>query len=254
MHVDERLEPVLLAGIELPVDRTLLVRLAVVGEEFLKEIRANDLARRPLPSESVSDESQVLLQGFVAVHDAHEFDELPDDIVVEVFIIRYRKHVVGIGHERDVGGIGHLRQIIFNGLPGIGEHQAFNVEGEPTEHAANSVADERYDDIALGLNVLVAFERLGDLALAIEDSRHRYVFILDLDGDLAHHVVDLGEDAVELLLVGLELIPSRVNLGFVSLVLIRDESSHLRRLSKIPKKYENILQYVGFCTNSYLKR
>ena len=40
MHVDERLEAVLLAGVEQPVDRALLVRLAVVLEELLEEVAA----------------------------------------------------------------------------------------------------------------------------------------------------------------------------------------------------------------------
>ena len=89
-----------------------------------------------------------------------------------------------------------------------------------------TAANQRHDFVALGEHVLVALERLGDLFGGVEHARHRDVLVLHLDGHLAHHAVDLGEDAVELFLVGLELVPAGVGLGLEGLVLVGDERSH----------------------------
>ena len=89
--------------------------------------------------------------------------------------------------------------------------------------AAHGIAYERGDLVALGAHVLVALVALRDLVGGIKDARHRHVLILDLDGHLALHVVDLGKDSVELLLVSAKLLKASVNLGFASLVFIGEQ-------------------------------
>ena len=89
MHVDNRLEAVLLARVKEPVDGTLLVRLAVVSEELLEEVAADDVTcgapgRRV---ERVGHELQVLLERLVTVGHAHKLDEARHRIVLEVLVV-----------------------------------------------------------------------------------------------------------------------------------------------------------------------
>ena len=68
MEIDQRLEAVLLAAVEQPVDGALLVDFAVVGEEVLQEIIADDLpAGIASAAQGLGDEFQVLLQRVRAV-------------------------------------------------------------------------------------------------------------------------------------------------------------------------------------------
>lgn len=68
VEIDQRLEAVLLAAVEQPVDGALLVDFAVVGEEVLQEIIADDLpAGIASAAQGLGDEFQVLLQRVRAV-------------------------------------------------------------------------------------------------------------------------------------------------------------------------------------------
>ena len=68
LEVDQRLEAVLPAAVEQPVDGAFLVDLAVVGEEVLQEIIADDLpAGAASAAQGLGDEFQVLLQRVRAV-------------------------------------------------------------------------------------------------------------------------------------------------------------------------------------------
>ena len=117
-------------------------------------------------------------------------------------------------------GIGHLGQIVGDRSPLVSQDQTFRVQRITAEHAAHGVAHERGDLVALGAHVLVALVALGNLFGSVEDARHRDVLILDLDGHLPLHVVDLGKDSVELLLVSAKLLKASIDLGLAGLVFI----------------------------------
>lgn len=67
VDVDERLEAVLPACVEEPVDRPLLVGLAVVFVEVVEEVAADVLQGAALAAERIRDELQVLLIVLLAV-------------------------------------------------------------------------------------------------------------------------------------------------------------------------------------------
>ena len=93
VHVDEALEAVLLAGIEEPVNRALLVDFQVVGVEVVQEVAADDLPGRATAAtgaprtKRVGDEAQVFLQGLLAKDGLHELHKAAHDIVVEVLVV-----------------------------------------------------------------------------------------------------------------------------------------------------------------------
>ena len=223
VHVHKRLEAVLLPRVEQPVDGPLLVGLAVVAEELLQEVVADHLARAALAAERVGDVAQVLLQGLGPVGGSHPGHEVADDVVLEVLVVGDGQHVVLVGHER---GVRDARQVLGQGVALVRQNEAVLVQRVAPQHAAHGIADERDDLVAAGAHVLVALERLGDLLGRVEDAGDGHVLVLHLDGHLPHHVVDLREDAVELLLVGLQLVEARIGLGLPGLVLVSNKRSH----------------------------
>lgn len=56
VHIDERLESVLLAAVEEPIDGPLLVGLAVVGIEVIEEIAADHVPGRTFAAQGVGNE------------------------------------------------------------------------------------------------------------------------------------------------------------------------------------------------------
>ena len=123
--------------------------------------------------------------------------------------------------------VGHLCQIVVDRGALIGQDQAIHVQRIAAKHAAHGVAYERDDLVASRAHVLVALIALGDLLRRIEDTRHRDVLILDLDGHLALHVIDLGKDSVELFLVSAKLLKTSVDLGLAGLVFIGEQCWHV---------------------------
>ena len=116
--------------------------------------------------------------------------------------------------------VGHLGQIVIDCGALIGQDQPVHIQRIAAKHAAHGIAYERGDLIALSAHVFVALIALGDLIGGIKDARHRNVLILDLDGHLSLHVVDLGKDSVELFLVSAKLLKASINLSLASLVFI----------------------------------
>ena len=218
MHVNKTLETVLLTAVEQPVDGALLIRLAVVLKEVLQKVAANHLARGSPAAKGLGNKREVLLEGLLAIHRAHKVDKVAHDVVVKVLVVGDGQHVIGIGHKGHMRGVGHLGQIVGNSGALVCQHQAIDIERIAAKHAAHGIAYERGNLVALGAHVLVALVALRNLFCRIEDARHRDVLVLDLDGHLALHVVDLGKDPVELLLVGAKLLKASVDLGLASLV------------------------------------
>ena len=137
MHVDKALEAVLLARVEQPVNRALLVHLAVVGVEVLQEVAADDVARGlALSAEGVSDEAQVLLERLLAVGGADEADGEPDDVVVEVLVVGNGQDTVVVGYE---AGLGDTGQVVGHGGALVGQDEPVLVERVAAHHAADGV-------------------------------------------------------------------------------------------------------------------
>ena len=187
VHVGDGLEAVLLARIEHPVNRALLVNLEMVGVEVLQEVLADDVAGRlALSSEGVGDEAKVCLKGLLAVCGFQELDGVGDDVVVaKVVLVGDGNDGVIVGHE---GWVWDAGEVVVAGAPLVGEDESVLVERVASHHAAHGVGQKTPD---LSLEVCLAN---GD------------VLVLDLDRNLSDHVVYLGEDAVELLLVCLETV------------------------------------------------
>ena len=59
MHIAQRLEAVLLAAVEEPVDRTLLIGFQVVGIEVIQEVAADHLAGRTLAAQRIGNKLEV---------------------------------------------------------------------------------------------------------------------------------------------------------------------------------------------------
>ena len=62
VHIAQRLETVLLAAVEKPVDRTLLIRFQVVSVEVIQEVAADHLAGRTFAAERVGNKLEVFFQ------------------------------------------------------------------------------------------------------------------------------------------------------------------------------------------------
>ena len=126
MHVEECTEAALLAAVEKPVDGTLAralhaVGLAVVREEPVAEVRADDLARRAGTAKRVGDELQVLLQVLLAECGRHEVDEQARRVIMKIFDVGERNDPICIGCE---AGLGHLLQILGKTVALVRQHES----------------------------------------------------------------------------------------------------------------------------------
>ena len=100
MHIDQRLEAVLLAAVEEPVDRTLLIGFQMVGIEVIQEVAADDLAGRTFAAESVSDKLEVFFQRLTAVDGFYPLYKASCDVIIEVVIVADRDDIVRVDRER----------------------------------------------------------------------------------------------------------------------------------------------------------
>ena len=88
VEVDQRLEAVLLAAVEQPVDRALLVGLAVILEKVLEEVAADDLpAAVPLAAQRPGDEVQIFFQRVRAVGGFQPAAQAGDDVVLQILFV-----------------------------------------------------------------------------------------------------------------------------------------------------------------------
>ena len=88
MQVDQRLEAVLLAAVEQPVDGALLVGLAVVFEEVPEEVAADDLPTAvPLAAQCPGDEVQIFFQRVLPVGGFQPATQAGDNIVFQILFV-----------------------------------------------------------------------------------------------------------------------------------------------------------------------
>ena len=84
VHVDQRLETVLLATVEQPVDGALLVNLQMIFVEVIQEVIPDDLAWGAFAAQRVRNEPQVFFQRVRAVDGLEPVDEHGHDVVGEI--------------------------------------------------------------------------------------------------------------------------------------------------------------------------
>ena len=88
VEVDQRLEAVLLATVEQPVNRALLVGLAVILKKVLEEVAADDLpAAVALTSQRPGDEVQIFFQRVLAVGGFQPAAQAGDNIVFQILFV-----------------------------------------------------------------------------------------------------------------------------------------------------------------------
>ena len=175
----------------------LLIGLAVVGKKVVDEVRPDNLPRSALPAQGVGDEFQVLLQGVLTVDHPDEVHELAGEVVLKVVIVADGEDVVGI---RGNG-------LILGRIPlpaGIG--QPLHIQRVAAKEAAHGVGDEGDDLIPEGADIIAALHGLGDIVLGIENSMYGDILVGHLGGELVLEAVDVNENAVQLFLVGFELL------------------------------------------------
>lgn len=176
VHIHQRLECVLFAGAEKPVDRALLIDLAVVGVKARQQIIANDLTGRTLAAQCAGYKFQVLLQRVLAVDLRHKIHDQPGEVIGEIIVIADRQNVVLHGDDRLILAVVPLAACVGKPL---------DIEGIPPEQAAHGVAYQ-------------AFDLTGEVCTA-----HGHVPVLDLGCQLVLQAVDVDENAVEFFLVRL---------------------------------------------------
>lgn len=88
VEIDQRLEAVLLAAVEQPVDGALLVGLAVVFEEVPEEVAADDLPTAvPLAAQRPGDEVQIFFQRVLPVGGFQPATQAGDNIVFQILFV-----------------------------------------------------------------------------------------------------------------------------------------------------------------------
>ena len=95
VEVDQRLEAVLLPGIKEPVNRTLLVTLAMVGVEVIEEVITDHLTGKPLAAgETIGNEQEIIHKVLLAKGCREPCTEAVYNIVLKVFIITNRDNSI----------------------------------------------------------------------------------------------------------------------------------------------------------------
>ena len=88
VEVDQRLEAILFAAVKQPVDRSLLVGLAMVFEEVLEEVVADDFpAAIALTAQRPGDEVQIFFQRVRAVDCFQPIAQAGDNIVFQILFV-----------------------------------------------------------------------------------------------------------------------------------------------------------------------
>lgn len=197
VDVDECLEAVLPARVEEPVDRPLLVGLAVVLVEVVEKVAADVFQGAALAADRVRDELQVLLIVLLAVDRSEPDAEAVDDVVLEVLVIADRDDVILVRAERGI-----LRPVELPASIGKPRH----IERIAAKHAADRIREQRLHDIRLRQHVVVALHRVGDILLRVVDARDRHILVGHIRRQLILQAIDIDKDAVKLFLVGFDML------------------------------------------------
>ena len=100
VEIDQRLEAVLFAAVEQPVDRALLVDFAVVFEEVLEEIVADNLAAAvALVAKSFCYKVEAFFQRVCAINNFQPAAQAGDNIVSQILFVSDGQDTVFIWHK-----------------------------------------------------------------------------------------------------------------------------------------------------------
>ena len=98
VEVDQRLEAVLLAAVEQPINRALLVSLAVVLKEVLEEVAADDLpATVAFAAQRPGDEVQIFFQRVRTVGGFQPVAQAGNDVVLQILFVGDGQNAVPVG-------------------------------------------------------------------------------------------------------------------------------------------------------------
>ena len=100
VHIHKRLETVLFAGAEKPVNRPFLINFAMVGIETVQQITAYHLTGRTLAAKGICDEFQVFVKRVLAISFRHEIHDQPSEVGGQVIVVAYWQNVVLDGNYR----------------------------------------------------------------------------------------------------------------------------------------------------------
>ena len=208
----------------------------MVREEPVAEVRADDLARRAGTAKRVGDELQVLLQMLLAECSGHEIDEQPCCVVVEVLDVGERDDAVRIRRE---AGLGHLLQILGKTFALVRQHETWLVKRIAPHDAAHRIADEALHLVRLRANVIAAFQLSWHIIVTVEDDVHAHFVERHLNGNLVFHVIDLGEETIELFFVSFQLVETLIALDLPRFVGLREGCAgvtitHERQVGEVP--------------------
>ena len=132
VHVDERLEAVLFAAVEEPVNWAFLIGFQVVGVEVIQEVATDYLTGRPLAAEGIGNKFEVIFQCVLAIDLADEVYEAPHDVIIEILIIADGDNVVWV---RDNG-------FVLAGDPFAARiGKSVNIQRVAPEHTAHGIRD-----------------------------------------------------------------------------------------------------------------
>ena len=233
MHIDQRLEAVLLAAVEEPVDRTLLIGFQMVGIEVIQEVAADNFAGHTLAAERICDELEVFFQRFLAVDSFHPLHKPSGDVIVEVVIIADGDDIVRVNRERLVvslidlviiGAIGDrtvrvllcellkLRIIAVKRLGGLldfavpSKNQTGLVQRIPPEHTAHGIRDEGDDLVSHGTDVVAALHGLRHIIFTVKHAMHGHILVRHIRRQFVLQAVNVNENAVKFFFVLFELL------------------------------------------------
>lgn len=144
VHIDESLKAVLLAAVIEPINRTLLINLAVILEEVLKEVVTDFLTRCITRcAKCIRNEAQVFFQRLCAVNNLQPGNQTTYDIILKIIFISDGDYVVLIRLKGYIFALGPSAACIS---------QAFYVQRITAKHAAHGVRKQRLD-IALQISL-----------------------------------------------------------------------------------------------------
>ena len=181
MHIDQRLEAVLLAAVEEPVDRTLLIGFQMVGIEVIQEVAADNLAGRTLAAERICDELEVFFQRFLAVDSFHPLHKASSDVIIKVVIVANGNDIVTVRNDGLVPAF-----VPFAARIGKTVH----IQRIPSEHTAHGIGNER-------TNIP------SEISPAYCD-----ILVLNFWRKLVLQAVEVNKEPVEFFLVDFELLES----------------------------------------------
>lgn len=100
VEINQRLEAVLLAAVKQPVNRALLVGLAVVFEKILEEVVSDNLAAAvALAAQRISDKVQIFFQRVRSIGGFQPAAQAGDDVIFQILFVGDREDAVVVGVE-----------------------------------------------------------------------------------------------------------------------------------------------------------